>query len=101
EIAEIPRSILRFIALTTFRYGVRSIAHFIDVIDSDAIYGTTLSHDKLNLPLVSEEALQNSSLKLHLLDQAKGFGIVNRWKELSADKHMVKITTHQLPFYLF
>src|SRR5436853_4340210 len=39
DLSEMPRSLLRFIAHTTFRYGVRSIAHLIDLIETDAFDG--------------------------------------------------------------
>jgi DNA replication protein DnaC len=91
DISEIPRSLLRFIAQTTFRYGVRSIAHLIDVIESDAFDNKALKANALGLPIVSETALQESSLRLHLLDKDQGFGIVNRWKEVSKDKAVVNV----------
>jgi len=43
ELTEIPRPLLRFIAHTQFRYGVRSIAHLIDVIDSSALKNGSLT----------------------------------------------------------
>lgn len=92
ELTTVPRSLLRFIAETTFRYGVRSIAHLIDLIDSNAIgKNKTLKGAALGLPITTEDALKDSSLKLHLLDKDGGFGVVNRWKELSRDKSTVSL----------
>lgn len=86
DIKELPRCLLRFISQTTFRYGVRSIAHLVDLIEGNALRNETLRVDALGLPLHSEKALEDSSLKLHLLDKNQGFGIVNRWKDFSKDK---------------
>jgi hypothetical protein len=96
NIQEIPRFLLRFIAHTSFRYGVRSIAHLIDLIESDAFDNGTLKDDALGLPFTSEESLRESSLRLHLLDRDQGFGIVNRWKEFSKENIMVKLNQSHL-----
>lgn len=92
DLTEMPRSLLRFIAQTSFRYGVRSIAHLIDIIESSGFRNKTLKGDALGLPFDSEESLRDSNLKLHLLDKDQGFGIVNRWKEFSKDKIAVKLS---------
>lgn len=94
DLAEMPRSLLRFIAHTTFRYGVRSIAHLIDLIERDAFSNGILRRDALGLPFASKEALQDSSLKLHLMDNNKDFGIVSRWKDFSKDDLNVRLTIH-------
>jgi hypothetical protein len=91
NLSSIPRSLLRFIAHTTFRYGVRSIAHLIDVIASEALVKGKFKVDSLGLPFGSEETLKESSLRLHLLDKDQAFGIVNRWKEFSKDKAVVSV----------
>jgi predicted AAA+ superfamily ATPase len=91
ELHAVPRSLLRFIAETRFRYGVRSIAHLIDLIGTEAFRNGGLKPVKLGLPFANEPALQQSSLKLHLLDKDQGFGIVNRWKEFSRDKVTVSL----------
>jgi hypothetical protein len=81
DLNEIPRCLLRFVAHTSFRYGVRSIAHLVDLIESRAFR--------------SEQSLLDSSLKLHLLDRDEGFGIVNRWKELAKDKITLLLQAQQ------
>lgn len=88
---KVPRMLLRFIAHTTFRYSGRSIAHLIDMIDSRSLRNRQLQIDKLGLPMASDDALRESSLPLHFLDQDGGFGIVNRWKEFSTDKAFCQI----------
>ena len=89
ELTAIPRALLRFVAHTAFRYGVRSIAHLVDMIDSDAYSKGALQVSKLRLPMDSEKLLLSSSLRLHLLDKDQSFGIVNRWKEFSRDDAVV------------
>ena len=92
ELTQVPRALLRFIANTTFRYGVRSIAHLVeDFISSKAVGDGILKIAQSDLPMTSEEKLQDSSLKLHLLDKDQGFGIVNRWREFSRDRSMVSL----------
>lgn len=100
DLSEVPRSLLRFIAETKFRYGVRSIAHLIDLIESNSYETKLLKAGALGLPLDSEAALQESSLKLHLLDKDQAFGIVNRWKEFSKDKIQVKLIASSPLFYI-
>lgn len=91
DLMEVPRSLLRFIAQTIFRYGVRSIAHLIDLIESNAVKDKILAGDALGLPITDETILQESSLKLHLLDRDQGFGIVNRWNAFSRDEANVRV----------
>jgi hypothetical protein len=91
ELNIVPRPLLGFIALTNFRYGVRSIAHLIDLIDSNSFKNKQILLNDLRLPLSSEIELKESSLKLHLIDKDQAFGIVNRWKELSKDQHTVSL----------
>jgi hypothetical protein len=92
QLSSVPRSLLRFIAQTKFRYGVRSVAHLIDVIDGAAIRGSALIGAALRLPTNNEKALDESSLRLHLLDKDQGFGIVNRWQDYVTDKAMVDVS---------
>jgi len=93
DLSAVPRAFLRFIALTSFRYGVRSIAHVVDEIRRDAFRGGVLSRTSLGLPIDSEAALQGSSLRFHLLDKNQGFGIVDRWTELKKDEAVVNVNS--------
>jgi hypothetical protein len=99
QLTTVPRCLLRFISQTSFRYGVRSIAHLIDIIDSGALRNHILRADRLGLPFTEEKALRESSLRLHMLDKDQGFGIVNRWKEFSKDKVAVSLEERQFPFF--
>lgn len=92
ELMKLPRSLLRFIAQTSFRYGVRSIAHLIDLIDSKAVRNKALRGESMRLPITTESVLEESSLKLHLLDKDLGYGIVNRWKGFSKDNVIVDLS---------
>jgi hypothetical protein len=96
DLAAVPRSLLRFIAHTKFRYGVRSVAHLIDIIDSRAFESNLLNGTKLGFPTDSEGKLEESSLSLHLLDKDQAFGIVSRWKEFAEDKTMVDLNQKEL-----
>jgi hypothetical protein len=98
ELELVPRSLLRFIAHTQFRYGVRSIAHLMDIISSKAFKEGKLDIREGNLPLNSEITLQGSSLSLHLLDKDHGFGIVNRWNDYSKDNTMVSLEKKSIMF---
>jgi len=99
DLALVPRALLRFIGHTVFRYGVRSLAHLIDLIDPAAREAHRLRLDCLELPLANERLLAESSLRLHLLDKHQGFGIVNRWKDFIRDRTPVPIEPP--PFSLF
>ena len=59
DLIEMPRSL--FVSChTTSRYGVRSIAHLIDLIESGAFSKGILTRETLGLPITSEEPLQDS-----------------------------------------
>jgi hypothetical protein len=70
----------------------------IDLIDTGAIVDKTLRGKNLGLPINTEDALQDSSLKFHLLDKDQGFGVVNRWKEFSRDDSQAKVAKSPLRF---
>jgi hypothetical protein len=93
DVDEVPRCLLRFIAHTSFRYGVRSVAHLVDTINTDAISktGKRLELTNLGLPLQSESQVKDSSLRLHVIDRDGGFGVVSRWDDFASDKEVVSI----------
>jgi hypothetical protein len=87
-----PLSLIRFIANTEFRYGVRSMAHLIDLIPR----GKGLAHleaSKLDLPLGSAEDLKSSSLAYHLLSEDQALGVINSWKECLKVEVRVPVST--------
>jgi len=104
DLTEVPRSLLRFVAHTAFRYHARSMAHLVDLIDSAAFVDRKLDREKLGLPLNTEAALSSSNLSLHLLDKDKGFGIVSRWKEFDKDPTVASVDVRdrvRLPLFSY
>lgn len=86
----IPVALLRFIAVTEFRYGVRSIAHLIDLIP----YGKDireLTLDQLQLPFNNAQELKNSSLVYHILSDDQAHGVVAGWSAASASPQQIVI----------
>lgn len=77
-----PRSLLRFIATTQFRYGVRSIAHLIDIIPYKKA-AKSLSKTQLKLPVTTVIKLKKSSLAYHIIHVDQAHGIVEQWKKCS------------------
>jgi len=93
-----PVALLRFIANTEFRYGVRSIAHLIDMIPfvEDA---TKLTTRMLHLPLQDAKELKKSSLAYHLLNEDMALGVARAWRESAAAKTSVLISSDAIEFY--
>lgn len=94
ELELIPVSLLRFVANTKFRYGVRSLAHFIDLIQpfsSDTEDKKQLLPAQLRFPLNSISALRDSSLAYHVFSEDGAAAIIDHWKEASSDKASVRI----------
>lgn len=94
ELELVPLSLLRFVANTKFRYGVRSLAHFIDLIQpfaSNAQNMKQLLPAQMQFPLNSISALRNSSLAYHVFSEDGAAAIVDHWKEASSDKASVRI----------
>lgn len=58
----VPWALLRFIAISKFRYGVRSIAHLIDLIPGDIEIEETLKLNSIKLPLDDEKELKKAAL---------------------------------------
>jgi hypothetical protein len=94
ELELIPVSLLRFVATTKFRYGVRSLAHLIDLIQpfaTDEENTTQLLPKQLHFPLDSVASLRNSSLAFHVFSEKGAIAIVEHWKNNSSDKASVRI----------
>ncbi|HOO89887.1 MAG TPA: hypothetical protein PLA74_03605 [Syntrophales bacterium] len=93
DLEMVPIALLRMIAATRFRYGVRSIAHLIDLIPSRKIKKKVLSLNQLGLPLGTPAALRKSSLAYHVIDDENhAHGIVDAWQ--SASKHSGLVPIH-------
>lgn len=95
-----PLALLRFIAHTEFRYGVRSIAHLIDLIPyKDKV--TNLSLDDLKLPVKTVERLRESSLAYHLLHKDQVHGVVKLWEKSAASNIAMPLFTDATQFFPF
>jgi hypothetical protein len=96
----VPWALLHFIALNKFRYEVRSITHFIDLIppideDSDSILC-----ENLVLPLDTKTKLKESSLAYHLIadkepntsedEDAAIQAIVDLWTEAKKFPNLIR-----------
>jgi hypothetical protein len=79
----VPWALLRFIALSNFRYGVRSIVHLIDYIPGNLEIDDKLELSDVSLPINSEKELMNSSLAYHLISDDEPENIVETWQEMS------------------
>jgi hypothetical protein len=76
--------LLRFIAITKFRYGVRSIASLIDFIPN--LKNTKIvTRIKLKLPIDKVIELKKSSLAYHLIDEDQAHGIIEKWKHCESN----------------
>jgi hypothetical protein len=94
ELEIIPISILRFVATSKFRYGVRSLAHFIDLIRpfaADSVNTKQLLPEQLRFPLSSVASLRNSSLAYHVYSEDGAAAIVEHWKVVSSGEANVRI----------
>jgi hypothetical protein len=93
---------LKFIAITEFKYGVRSMTQLIDLIPQPESFKDTISADDLNLPLTTVTELKKSSLSYHIIlpDDDEGIdGVVKTWNKLIKNKTLVRIAEKDdLPF---
>ena len=85
-----PLALFRFIARADFRYGVRSIAHLIDLIPHRQ-NAADLAPNELKLPVGSVKTLKDSSLAYHLHHEEQVHGIVNLWKEVGVSDAAVPV----------
>lgn len=87
----VPWALLRFIIMSKFRYGVRSIAHIIDLVNSlESGKDKFLSVDDLNLPLGSAAILRQSSLAYHIYSEDGPDEIVELWNVCCKCKSLVR-----------
>jgi len=86
----VPWALLRFTAISKFRYGVRSIAHLIDLIPGDIEIDETLELKNISLPLDDEKELKKSSLAFHLITEEEPETIVELWEEISDCKTLIR-----------
>ena len=89
----VPWSLLHFIGMSTFRYGVRSIAHLIDTIPWGEELQLELRHTMLRLPLRAQEHLVSSSLAYHLTNPGGPSQIVSDWLRIADVSTRVRFNT--------
>jgi hypothetical protein len=75
----VPWCLLNFIAVTKFRYGVRSITHLIELLPAPE--SDQPSIDVSKLPLGDVERLKASSLAYHLISEDGPAAVMGRWKD--------------------
>jgi hypothetical protein len=90
NLIKVPWSLLKFIAISKFRYGVRSLTHFIDLIPAIED-GEVLQLTNLKFPFENVNDLKNSSLAYHLVADDGPAAVINLWKELADKDILVRI----------
>lgn len=99
----VPWALLHFIALSQFRYEVRSITHFIDLIPPIDEGSDSILCENLVLPLDSTDQLKKSSLAYHLIadkepnnraDAIKA--VVDLWKEAKKFPNLIRFKTKEI-----
>lgn len=100
EISSVSWAFLKFVAVTRFRYGVRSISHLIDLIppSTDAI--RTLGIRDLALPLNDVAALKDSSLAVHLIAEDGPAAVIETWRSLKTNEVRVRFRQARLALSL-
>ena len=86
----VPWALLRFIAISKFRYGVRSIVHLLDFIPGNLDIDDTLSLSYITLPLESVSALKKSSLSYHLIADEEPDDIIDTWNRISSCQTLIR-----------
>lgn len=111
ELQFVPWSLLRFVYSTQFRYGVRSIAHLIDLLNPqgprwlNVNRGFPFERSALDivtlrgLPLNSVEQLKKSSLAYHIVAEDGPATVTNQWSKISESNVLTKVSEgfHRFP----
>jgi hypothetical protein len=96
----VPWPLLHFIALTKFRYGVRSITHLIELLPAPDDEKPFINVDKL--PLQNVDRLKASSLAYHLISDDGPAAVMDRWKTCAQFKEVsvriAKKEEEEVPF---
>lgn len=92
---QVSLALLRFLSRTEFRYGVRSLAHLVELIPhkKDA---EELKISDLKLPIDDPVSLKSSSLAYHLLHDDQAHGIVKVWEEVSTTEELLPVFNRRL-----
>jgi hypothetical protein len=97
KLRHVPLALLRFLARTEFRYGVRSIAHLIELIPykKDVV---VLKIEDLQLPIDDPAKLKASSLAYHLLHDDQAHGVTKVWETVSTSKDVLPVFADSIEF---
>lgn len=102
ELQTVPWSLLKFISVTRFRYGVRSITHLLELLPAPAPAGKGNDIKLEKLPLQSSARLKASSLAYHLVSEDGPAAVANAWQEISKFNVHVRIAEEpeddEIPF---
>lgn len=90
ELVMVPWALLKFVALTKFRYGVRSITHLVELINVDIKDKNKLELSELKLPLNDLRTLSSNSLAYHLYSDDEVEDIINLWNSVSRYPDLVR-----------
>lgn len=84
-------ALLRFVTISRFRYGVRSIAHLIDLVTPEGENQKMIDLGRLTLPLNSVAELKSSSLAYHLITEDGPSAIIDAWKGCLECKALIRV----------
>jgi hypothetical protein len=84
-------ALLRFVAMSRFRYGVRSIAHLIDLVTPADEDQKMIDLSRLTLPLNSVAELKSSSLAYHLITEDGPSAIIDAWKDCIECESLIRV----------
>lgn len=93
DLQHIPWPLLRFVATTKFRYGVRSMTHFVELLPERGEDQATICLDRL--PLSSSNKLKDSSLAYHLVNEDGPAAIVGDWNRFNEHRTLVRIAVDE------
>ena len=87
----IPWALLRFVVMSKFRYGVRSIAHLVDLVSPLDKGVSSMQLSDLNIPLQSVAGLRDSSLAYHVFSEDGPAAIIELWHDCCQSDIAVRI----------
>ena len=89
----VPWAFLRFVVMSKFQHGARSITHLVDMIAPPEDGAKALELAKLNLPLDTEDHLSVSTLANHIYAKGGAGEISGMWNKCAACPLSVRIAT--------
>lgn len=95
---QVSTALLRFLAQTRFRYGVRSIANFINMIPYEKKMEKLEIDHLRSIPLGNTSLLKKDPLASHLLHDDHVHGVADTWKELIKDTSTLPVHADALEY---